>query len=317
MSVLRLLSLSLVLFCSTAVAGEVVPILGVAQVHELCMALRPVERVVFKGTPAAQSKAREEYERELERWRKTEFSLELSWSGFAIAQWDAPHRVVTLSTERPFRTFQGAFTFFDAGRDELELDVAEKDVEAFQANLDKNALTLALLFRPAEEEGSACVMSRTKRYALAVDLVGAELRAQGKTVARAEGDGWQPVPVARGTPWVEVRPASGTRSEGLGSHTEATAAESERATEVVASLSKKRPDLLGCYQAALAHRPSLEGSLVLAIDVTHQGSLSPGAVVADSVEDPALVDCVSKAVARTSTKPKSGRVMVLVEFGRR
>jgi hypothetical protein len=200
-------TLAFLLSAPALAGGEAVPLASEEKLAELCAALQPAERQTFTGTAAAKSQARTAFVKEHERLRKTVFLLELTWGGFTVGEWDEAERTVTLATEKPFRAFNGSLALFDAGREDIELEAVESELEALRAGLAKGTLSLALMFTPAEEEGSPCVVSKAKSYAFSVDLVGAELRANGKAVARSTGTTCSrcPAPTAS-PPWRSAPP---------------------------------------------------------------------------------------------------------------
>ncbi|MBI5545107.1 MAG: hypothetical protein HY901_14550 [Deltaproteobacteria bacterium] len=296
--------LAAALGASPAADFEIVPLASEARVREVCAGLQPVERQVFGGNAAARGQAKAAFEKEQERLQKTSFSLELGWAGFSVGEWDESEKVVRLTTERPFRAYAGALTLFDAGRDDIELEAVEGEVEALKAGLAKGTLSLLLLFKPAEEEGTACVISKAKTYAFAVDLLGAELRAGDKALARSTRDDLQPIPSAQGKPSVEVRPAAGLECP-------------ECSSEIVEAAIRQVPQLTRCYEAALVRKPVLDGSLVLAVGAGKAGELTVATVIADSVDDAELLACTKAALGKTKVEAKGSKAQVLVEYGRK
>jgi len=292
------------LLFSTLAGAEPIALRGEEGVRDLCQALRPVERVSFPGDAAQRAKARVEYEKERERLRRAEFALELLWGAFTVAEWDAAQEVATVSTERPFRAFDGALTFFDADRDEIDLEALEGASDALQTALAKGAATLALTFRPAEEEGSPCVIGKARTYALAVDLLAAELRANGKALARASGEGFEPRPATQGTPAVELKAAPAQDC-------------ADCRQEVVVSVQKTRPLVEKCYLEALSKKPGLDGSLVLGLEVAKDGKVQVTTVVVDSLQDADALACVKQAVGTARSSARGGRGMVIVQLERR
>jgi hypothetical protein len=287
-----------------ASAGEPVSALREARVAGLCAGLQPVERQVFAGNAAAKGQAKAAFEKEQESLRKGILSLELAWNGFTIGEWDESEKVVHLSTEHPFRAFAGTLILFDAGRDDIELEAVDGEVETLKAGLAKGTLSLSLLFKPSEEEGAPCVASKAKTYVLSIDLLGAELRAQGKVVARSTRDDLQPIPSAQGKPTVEVRSSAGQEC-------------TDCSPEVLQAIIAQEPDYSTCYLAALGRRPALDGSLVLAIQTGKGGEATVGTVIADSVDDAELLTCAKGAVAKAKVAGKGGRAQVLIEFSRK
>ncbi len=289
---------------STLAVAEPIALRGEEGVRDLCQALRPVERVSFKGDPAQRAKARGEYEKERERLLHAELALELPWGEFTVAEWDAAQKVATVSTERPFRAFAGSLTFFDADRDEIELEALEGASDALQTALAKGQATLALTFRPAEEEGSPCVIGKARTYALAVDLLSAELRANGKALARAGGDGFESHSATQGAPVVELKPAPAQDC-------------ADCRPEVVASVLKTRPLVEKCYLEALSKRPGLDGSLVLGLEVAKDGKVQAATVVVDSLQDADALACIKQAVGTARSTSRGGHGTVIVRLERR
>ena len=291
------------LLAGSAWGAEAVPLTAEAQVAELCKALQPTERQNFAGNVAAKAQAKAAFEKEQERVKHTHFLLELGWGNFTVSEWDETEKVARLSTERPFRAFRGALTLFDAGRDEIELDAVEGEAASLKEGLSKGTLTLALLFKPAEEEGAACVVSKAKTYAFSMDLLGVELREKGRTLARSVRDELQAMPSAQGKPTVEIRAAAGGECK-------------DCAPELVEAVVKLSPELVTCYAAALAKKPTLDGSLVLQVHSGKPGELVAATVIADSLDDAALLACTKAAVAKGKPS-KAGKAQVLVEFARK
>jgi hypothetical protein len=283
--------------------AEPVPLVSEAQVAELCKALQPTERQAFAGNVAARAQAKAAFEKEQEKVKHTHFLLELGWGNFTVSEWDEAEKLARLSTERPFRAFRGALTLFDAGRDEIELDALEGEAAALKEGLSKGTLTLALLFKPAEEEGAACVVSKAKTYAFSMDLLSVELREKGRTLARSVRDELQAMPSKQGKPTVEIRTAAGGECQ-------------DCAPELVEAVVKLSPDLVTCYAAALAKKPTLDGSLVLQVHSAKAGELAVATVIADSLDDASLLSCARLAVGKGKPS-KAGKAQVLIEFGRR
>ncbi|MGC4115455.1 MAG: hypothetical protein QM765_12795 [Myxococcales bacterium] len=292
-----------ILLSAPAVAGEMVPLVSEAKLAELCAALQPAERQVFNGTATAKAQSKAAYEKQHEQLKKTTFVLELAWGGFTIGEWDEAEKTVTLATEKPFRAFSGSLALFDAGREDIELEAVEAELATLKAGLAKGTLSLALMFKPAEEEGAPCVVSKAKSYAFSIDLMGAELRANGKPVARSTKDDLQPLPTAHGKPTVEVRTASQDCSECN--------------PEVVDGVGKTLPELSKCYEAALAKKATLDGSYVFNVNSGKGGELKVGTVIADSVDDAGLLACAKAAIGKGSSTAKGGVAQVLVEFSRK
>jgi len=299
---------SLVLFsllvATPAFGSEVVPLTAEAKIAEVCKALQPTERQNFPGNVAAKAQAKTAFEKEQDSLKHTHFSLELPWGSFTVAEWDETDKVVRLSTERPFRAFKGALTLFDAGRDEIELDALEGELEPLKAGLAKGTLSLTVVFKPAEEEGTACVVSKAKTYAFSADLLSLELREKGKTLARSVRDGLQALPSAQGKPMVEIRAAAGVEC-------------AECVSELVDAVVSVGAEMVACYDAALTRKPTIDGSLVFLVRGGKGGELAVESVIADSVDDADLLACARAAVGKGKSGGKQGRAQVLVEFGRR
>lgn len=292
------------LLASPALAGDMVPLVSEAKIAEICKGLQPPERQVFPGPLAARSAARTAYETEHKQLRKTHFLIELVWGGFTVAEFDDVEKVVTLATEKPFRAFKGQLALFDAGRDDIELDAVEGELEALKTGLAKGTLSLVLHFKPAEEEGTPCVVSKAKSYAFSVDLLGVELRDGARTVARSLRDDLSPLPNAQGKPTVEIRSAAGQECQDCSS-------------DVVNTVATLLPDYSACYDAALAKRPTLDGSLILDVVSSKAGELSVATVIADSVADADLLTCVKAGLAKLNAVARGAHAQVLVDFSRK
>jgi hypothetical protein len=282
-----------------------------AQIRELCLGLRPAERMVFPGDHAAQAKARAEFEEKRERLLQTDYLLEIPGSAFAAGDWDALEKVVTLSTERPFRAFGGAVNLFDANREEIEFEAVDEAVDALKKGMALRTLVLAVVFRLADEEGSPCVMGKAKTYAIAVDLVSAELREQGHLLARATRDGFVPTtPAARdGTVLTSAQGAPAVAIK-------ASLDGAECAPEVLAAVEFVKPLIEKCYVDGVARKPELDGLLIIGVEASDQGQLVAGTVAADSVQDAETLACVRAAIP-TSRAPAKSKCSVAIQLERR
>lgn len=271
------------------------------EVRSLCLALRPVERVTFTGNPAERAKAKQEFEQERERLLRAEFAVELPWGGFTVSEWDPAEKVATVAAERPFRAAGGALLFFDPDRDDIQLGALEGAADALQTALAKGQAVLAVTFRPAEEEGSPCVISKAKTYSLAVDLTSAVLKAGGKPLAKAAGDGYEPRSGAGGAPAVVLKPAPAGDC-------------AKCSDEVALSAQSARPLIEKCYAEALTREPGLDGSLVLGLSVGKDGKVQVDAVALDSVQNADVVACVKRAVGTARSPAVGGRGMLMVQL---
>lgn len=161
-----------------------------AAARAVCLALRPAERVTFPGSAPQRAKAREEHGRVREEHRRAEYAIDLPWGAFQVGEFRPATGEVVIVTDRPFRLFKGALTLFDAERDEIALRALDGAAEMLVAGLAKGALTLSLGFRPAGGDEIPCAVSKAQALVFAVELLSAELRIDGKPVARfASRDG--------------------------------------------------------------------------------------------------------------------------------
>ncbi len=274
---------------------------GEEDVRTLCLALRPVERVTFTGDAAERAKAKQAFEQERERLLRAEFAVELPWGGFTVSEWDPVEKVATVAAERPFRAAGGALTFFDPDRDDLPLGAVEGAEDALQTALAKGQAVLAVTFKPAEEEGSPCVIGKAKTYSLVVDLTSAELRVGGKALARAAGDGFESRPGGGGTPTVVLKPAP--------------AQDCEKCSNAVAlSAQSAHASVEKCYAEALAKEPGLDGSLVLGLAVGNDGKVQVESVALDSVQNAGVVACIKRALGTARSQVLGGRAMLMVQL---
>lgn len=172
-------------------AETIVPVESVEKIGEICGALqRPLERQADAKDALAQAQRR--------ALMNTRFRLDVPWGGFTVAEWVEEEKAIHLATGKPFRTFDHRLALFDVGWDDIELEAVEGQIEALKVALAKGMLTLTLLFKLAEEEGTPCVRSQATPYALSIDLLGAELHSGGKVLARGTRNGLDPIPAGQG-----------------------------------------------------------------------------------------------------------------------
>ncbi|MGI5862430.1 MAG: AgmX/PglI C-terminal domain-containing protein [Myxococcales bacterium] len=267
--------------------------------RELCLALLPTERVEFPGSPAERAEAIAAYESERERLRASRFAVELPWADFAIAGWSPEEAAVKVSAERPFRVLGGKLVIFDLDHELLELEAVQGRAELLREGLAKGSLTLGLAFQPAEEEPCPCTMSVAGTYALAVDFLSVELRADSLPVARAVGKGFVPMSREKGVATVEIRAAD--LSEGA-----APAA-------LVDAVQRSEREVLGCFAQALERDSTFDGALVLDLHADASGSVAELSVLADSLPDDAASKCILAAVKQVRA-PKSARGALVIEL---
>lgn len=307
---MRLIPLLLAGVAATAFAGSsrgaepAKALTSPESVRGLCETLRPVERVDFSAAGQDTAKARAAYESARESARQTSFTAELPWSGYAVSEWDAKAGQVTLSTERPFRALSGALNLVDADRDEVVLQLLPEQKEALAAGLSKGTLSLLLTFRPAEADDNPCVTGKAGTYTMLVDLLTAELRAAGEAVARASGDGFLPVGRAGGKPTVSIRPAPMAEKGQLG-------------PALSAGLEKVRPALEKCYAQALSAKPTLDGQLIVALEVKADGAIAWKDVLVDSLQDADATACVRQAIDKARAKAGTPGSAVVIELERK
>jgi hypothetical protein len=141
--------------------------------------------VIFPGSAQQRAKAREEHERVREEHLRVEYAIDLPWGSFQVGEFRQTIGEVVIVTDRPFRLFKGALTLFDAERDEIALRALDGSEETLLAGLAKGALTLSLGFRPAGGDEIPCAVSKADALVFAVEFLTAELRMDGKPVARS------------------------------------------------------------------------------------------------------------------------------------
>ncbi len=282
-------------FASVPARAGPVPLTSEAKVRELCLGLRPAERMGFKD-----AEKREAFERRRQELASTDYFLELPWGAFRVSDWDQDAGEVTLSTERPFRVLGGALTVFDADRSEIVFRAVKGQDGALRTALNKGTASLALVLRPAEADDAPCTVSGAPAYTLLSDFMSAELRVGKVTVARAEEDGFVAMGVTEGKPTVEVT----------------SAGEGETAPELLGAIAKLKPELEKCYATGLGRNPALDGSLVLGIETAKDGRLQASNVLADTLHDGELESCVKQTVATAKAPANAARGMVAIHLSR-
>jgi hypothetical protein len=285
-----------------AVATGVEPLTRYERAHEICLGLRPSERLQPEGSPAKKAAALVAFEEQRELLRGSRLAVELRWEELIVSDWNREAQTIALDTERPLRALGGKLSLFDLDHESLELQAIAGEEERLEEGLRKGKLTLALLFQPAEDDSSPCTVSKLGEIVLAVDLLGAELRNGSRPVARAVGGDFEPVSPPSKPPRVEIRAAD---------------LEQGRApAALVSGLQAASPAILACYARALARDPRLDGTLILQVSSTAAGKVSSAELSADSLQDPETAACVREAILASKVAgPASGAVVVELGTG--
>ncbi len=269
--------------------NEIVPIKDQNQARDICIALQNEP----SGNDVLEKKSREQ------KLKKTDFLIELQRKDFTISHFKANQGQVIISTEHPFRAFQGNLVLFDSGRDQLELDLIPNQVENLRNKIHSQGVTLAIMFRAAEAEKYPCTYYKTSNQIFSIDLMGAEIRYQGKVLAQTNKDGLASIPSSSGTPTVDIR-LTALRPEKAG-------IEVSLNNSSTAYTLPKSNHLLSCYQKVLRRNPTLQGSLVLSRQ-------NRETIIAETLGDTRLMACTKKALKKLAIPPNK---MIVIDFTRK
>jgi hypothetical protein len=156
------------------------------------------------------------------------------------------------------------------------------------------------MFRAAEAEKYPCTSYKTSNQILSIDLMGAEIRYQGKVLAQTNKDGLTSIPSSSGTPTVDMR-LTALRPEKVGIEI------SLNTSSTAYTLPKSNHLLLSCYQKILQQNPTLQGSLVL----TRQNRAT---VIAETLGNTELIACTKKELKKLAIPPNK---MIVIDFTRK
>lgn len=271
------------------------------QVESLCASLTPVERMRFRGDALERGKAEVAHRAARSVVYGRRYRVEIPGQRIAFAPYDEEDEELLLSSRAVLTGVRGALRVWASEDAELTVKVSRAEARRVLDAQRAGLLALSLVFDlpDVDESGSPCAHAAGSRvYTLGVEPISWRYLAKGEVLARGgEGADRPLVTAAQGArPTVEVGEAVGGRAE---------------LRQPIAARTK---DLATCYGAALRRDPSLDGILVLEVELREGRPLSTR-VSADSMQDAALAACVQAAVGKASFPKGSAGVSVPIHFG--
>lgn len=282
------------------------PVTTEKQAAELCAASAPTERVRFKGDAVDRAAAAQKHDEERDaaldrRYRTTVAAKEVTFGDYDAAQGE-----LSLSPRSGLSGAGGALRLWLTGDKTLPVNADAAAAKRVFAAQKAGRLELQLVFElDGDASDAPCVaVPGTHRFTVAASPVSWSYVAGGEVLARGGEGADKPLASAKAgaKPHVEVEDAI---SEGV-------------AGDARDRVAARRQDLEGCYASALQKDPTLDGTLVLEVQLTKKdGAPEKVDVVADSVQDDALAGCVKKIVEKVAFKratPRGGRAQIPVRF---
>jgi len=259
------------------------PLESPSQVHALCEALNPSERMIRKGDVVARARAEAEHDARRDVALSGRYRVRISADLLRFADYDPGEEQLALSKRAVLAAAGGTLRIWPVEDRGLpvtaDVAVAQRIMEARA----RRALALTITFTlPDDDDEVACVHPNgSDRYALGIEPVGWEYVDGEQVLARGgEGSDRPLITAAQGArPRIRVSDPLGGGGRELRSAVEA-----------------REKDLEGCYQRALEQNPGLDGSLVAEVDLG--GGASSVRIAADSVQDEAMTACVTGVISR-------------------
>lgn len=253
-----------------------------AQVHALCEALRPSERMREKGDVVARARAEADHDARRDVALNGRYRIRISADQLRFADYDPGEEQLALSRRAVLAAAGGTLQVWPVEDGGLPMTVDVAAAQRIMQAAARKTLALTITFTlPDEDDGVACVHPNgSHRYALGIEPLGWEYVDGEQVLARGgEGADRPIVTAAQGAlPRIRLSDPFGGGGRELKSAVEA-----------------REKDLEGCYQRALQHNPGLDGSLVAEVDLG-DGTRSVR-IAADSVQDEAMTACVTGVIS--------------------
>lgn len=275
-------------------------------VRELCLTLRPTNRLVLEGDKAEQAEARKAHAAQRKEALGKLYRMNVPAQGFDFGAFDARERRLALGVQQPLRAFYGAVSVSVPGDTRLLFPFASEAAEAVIAARKAGSASLDLHFLLDDTGGNACAGSAaTDVYQLAGRVVSVTvLDGVGAQLSRAE------------TPLADDyrRLLGGYSGEPHVSVGHIQADEGLDPQKLALQLSSIVEPVRRCYEARLQHQPTAAGVVVLGVAVSAQGTVDTVNFVADALGDASLRDCVEATLSKVQFDPIKGLFRVPIEL---
>jgi hypothetical protein len=290
-------------------SGEATTIAGPDALAGLCQALRDETATEFPGSPVDQAKASAVHAERRQAAQGSSYVTVIPASGFAFRSYQVGDHRLVLDTDRSFSLGDGAELFSSSKNAPPGFSLPPDLAERLLGERTAGRLGLRLLFRPARSElrKDACMwLSGGHVVKMEVEFVAAALLGpDGVVLARGDtgdyGDPSAGLPVR--SPKVTVKRPRAPDGRDV----------SETLAEAFSPLSRAAEP---CYQRVLLVRPTLRGSVVLAIRAAAGGKVDEARVEMSSLGDDAVTACVAAEAKRATLSgvPAGQRFSVPLHF---
>jgi hypothetical protein len=273
--------------------GDATNILGSEALVGLCQALRDETTLDFPSNPVEQARASAAHAERRQSAQAATYVTVLPASGFSFRSYQIGEHRLVLDTDHSFVLDDGAELFASSKDSPPGFSLAADLAERLLGERAAGRLGLRLVFRPAHSElrkGSCLWLGGGRVVKLEIDVVAAALLGpDGSVVARGDtgeyADPGAGLPVR--SPKVTLKRPRGADGKDV----------SDATAESLSTLSTAAQP---CYQRVLLVRPTLRGTLVLAIRVGAGGKIDEARVEMSSLGDDAVTACVSTAASKTT-----------------
>lgn len=258
----------------------------------LCELLRDEEAMTFGGTAVARAQARQEHRRRRLKAAGSQYIVVIPGNGFAFGPYDLTERRLIIDIGRPLVLGEGAHLLARPREAPLSFELPAESADVLLKEHAAGRLALRVIFRPATSElrnepclrasGGRVVKMEADVLAYAVLGMDGAPRARGQTKEFAD-ESLAASPVV--TPEVIVRRPR-------------TADGKDASDALLTSASSLTATLMPCYRTALAKRPNVRGTLVLALKITADGRIEAAHTEMSSLGDEEVASCAIGQVTK-------------------
>jgi len=270
--------------------GDANDISGPDDLANLCRALRDEASMSFAGNTVEQARASEAHADHRQQASVARYVTIIPASGFAFRAYDIDERKLALDTDRNLVLGDGAELFIPSKDPAPGFVVGPELANRILAQHATDKVALRLLFRPARSElrKDGCMwLSGGGVVKMEVEVLATALVApDGNILSRGDTGDYADSMLAAPVRAPQVTVGKPRAADGK---------------EIPASLSQGFAALAAqaqsCYEQALAARPALRGTMVLAIRIAAAGRIESPHVEISSLGDDTLSKCVASRAA--------------------
>jgi hypothetical protein len=278
-------------------AGPIYSLDRESAVAGLCADLAPLGSRNFGGDALERGKREAEARKKRAAAFEATYLVTLPGAAVAFSPWDSGR----LALSRHSSLEVGGLRVVLTESEELPVDADEAAARRILDAQKKGTLRLRLALELPDDDGGSPCAARGMRFTLGAEPVSWAYEAEGQVLATGgEAAGRASVQVGA-KPRVVIGPAPATGDPGAG-----------------ADLGPHAGGLARCYDEALKRDPTLDGTLVFAVELDKAGKARALKVLLDSVQDEALAACArgiaERAEWKLAAQAKLARVEVPVRF---